>query len=254
MRGLAALLLAAIAAPAAIAQSLPAYLEPISGSHVGKPYRVVVNGEPSAFVNCAVDQPLEQVVAHYRAALAPHSSLADLPKEQQAERGLENGLTVQRAPGWTMLGFVDQEGRSAGVVAYADPDPRAKRTMYYLTAAESKAPLREVDPDADAPGRDPPDVPRADGLRRVFSIERYDPELSTTHVFEGKADPAKVAEHYRSVLPAHGWRPDPAVGEEFPAGNLQAFERADRTCQIMVAQDAPSGRIHVTVVVQARSQ
>ncbi len=255
----AALLVAAIAGLAAATTAaqeaslrLPEYLKPMPGSRVGRPYRVIVNGEASVFLNAEVGRPLEQVLEHYRAACRGRSALADLPEEVQRERELTDGMSIQRAPGWAMLGFVDRDGHTAGVVLFADPDPAARQTQYYLSWSEGKSPMPEVDPERDAPGNDPGDVPRPPGLRRTFSMERQDAGRSSTHVYEGMVDPAAVAAAYRSGLKERGWAEDPDVAEEFPAGNLQLFTRESWACQVMVSQDLPSGLVHVTVVVNPR--
>lgn len=256
MRAAVALcLFACLAAAPAGAQEprvrLPDWLVPMPDSQAGRPYRVVVNGEASVFVNATVDRPLEKVLEHYLEACRGRSLLADLPEEVQKERGLTDGMSIQRAPGWAMLGFADRERHTAGVVLFADPDPKAVRTQYYLSWSEGTSPMGEVDPEKDVPGSDPRDCPRPPGLRRTFSMERFDPEPSTTHVYEGTGDPARVVEAYRAGLAERGWQEDPGVAEEFPAGNLLVFAKGNRTCQVMTAQDA-EGQVHVTVVVQKR--
>lgn len=255
IRWILVLALATLAAPAIFGgparAALPGWLKPIPGSTAGRPYRVVVNGEASAFVNGSVERTLDQVVEHYLELFRGQSILCDVPAEEQEERGLVNGISLQETDASVMLGFVNREGHTAGIVAFRDPDPQARRTQYYLSCSEGKSPLAEVNAEGDAPGRDPADIPRGEGLRRAFSMERED-DGSSTHVFTGSVDPRKMTDHYRATLAAAGWQEDPAVAEAFPGGNLLAFAKDARTCRVMIAQDAEGGAVQVTVLVQAR--
>lgn len=231
--------------------ALPAWLQPIPGSTVGRPYRVVVNGEASSFVNGVAEHTLDQVVRHYLDACRGRSVLADLPAAEQEERGLVDGIRMQETDAAVVLGFVDREGRTAGIVAFRDPDPQARRTQYYLTCSEGKSPLAPAEETGDAPGRDPAGIARAPGLRRAFAMERED-DGSSTHVFTGAVDPRAMTQRYRATLLAAGWREDATIADAFPGGNLMAFAKDDRTCRVQIAQEAGDGAVSVTILVQRR--
>lgn len=230
---------AELAARQAVAAAARAPVAPPAAA--APPGRAVVNGADALVESGASDRTCAELIRGYQARYRGQAMLSSLTPDEQAERGLVDGMLVVHADGYSMLGFIDAKGASIGVVAFAGPEGKGCRYHVY----KSKDALRQVPTElagGDAPGDDPPDCPRPPASTRVLAVAP-DPAGGEIFLYETPRSAGEVARFYRDRMPPQGW--SQASGA---AAEALAFDRPGRQCLVSTEEDPGAGRTFVTLV------
>ncbi|MBI5368342.1 MAG: hypothetical protein HZA54_15005 [Planctomycetes bacterium] len=208
--------------------------------------RARMNGGEVRCENGMSDLSPEALVRSYQRKYRGQSVLAELTPAEQAEHDLVDGVNVVHGDGFSMLGFIDRDGRSIGVVAFTGPEGRGSRYSVF-TGDDALAQVPTQAGGGDVPGRDLPDCPRPPGARRVLALEP-DAESGRILLYETAQSPAELARWYRAEMPRRGWS---SAAAEAGAGTLRdglAFVRPGRECRISAEIDEVARRTLVTLV------
>lgn len=87
----------------------------------------------------------------------------------------------------------------------------------------------------DAPGEDPENIPRPNGMRRMLSAREIEHPYSMS-IFSGTDGSDVVESHFRTEMPHHGWHLIPPRGPDAEAHtrHMLTFERGNATATIVV--------------------
>ncbi len=105
----------------------------------------------------------------------------------------------------------------------------------------------------DAPGQDPPDVPRPEGSRRILSAWEHGEPASMTIYAGGRRDAASLERWYRKRLTDDGWRildrgHATRVQAELRDARAMVIERGDSMSTVVLAT-GDDGKGVATVLV-----
>ncbi len=107
------------------------------------------------------------------------------------------------------------------------------------------------DQHGDAPGRDPDDVPRYPGSRRVMTIEtERDKSQGVTLVYENPGSLVGNKLYYRTAFRRKGWEVDPSFEEGLEKRDigLLFFKKPKKECFISLEEDRSRGGVNAIVV------
>jgi hypothetical protein len=98
----------------------------------------------------------------------------------------------------------------------------------------------------DFPGSDPPNIPRPQGLQRIYAMSS--PRGSVT-IYSSRSSEDLLTVGYLKEMPRHGWRLDPefSANASKAARGVMAFTQGARLCLIWVTANKGEGITNVTI-------
>ena len=159
----------------------------------------------------------------------------------------------KRAQAAADSGRISELGDAKFVLALRDPGATATTVIAAWPSAEFDVRAVSSDGESDAPGQDPPDVPRIAGDVRLLSFVQDRSEMT---VFMGQYQSRQSVQHvldfYSTRLPQYDWSEDSrvsAVGEDLGTAPSLLFVRGRQQCHVTVTEDTDTRTTVATVVV-----
>jgi len=203
----------------------------LAGSKRLRAYRATFNGSDSQFAHYSSPLSPAQVAEEYK-QLAGGSGRTLLP-------GLQNA-----GPGHAMIGYIDRDGSTVGVVAFANRDGGS---TYFAGRTQ---PVRQAPGGADVPGREPPGVPRPLRSNRVMCVENLAGLPSILSLYEGWGEIDDSVELIRAGMDRAGWQRnllvEDAVNEKLP-GRMLSYTRGVENCLIHIEREPATNHVATTM-------
>jgi len=211
-------------------------LEPVRGSTFVRSYPVVLNGSEARFAQYRSRLPAEDVIREYRGrGAADTAGRSEMP------------MLSSVGSGCSVLSYGTKDGAVVGVVAFDTPESGG--SQYFV----GSMPLAEGSAGAggEAPGREPPGVPKPPRATRVLCIENLGGVDSVLAFYDAWGRPSGLVEDIRSGMAEHRWREraesSATLTENFAGHALLSFSRGREQCLVAVDQEPKTGKIVVVV-------
>lgn len=158
----------------------------------------------------------------------------------------------RRAEDAAASGRISDLGDVKFVMALRQPGARSTTVMAAWPSEDFDVRAVSTDGEDDAPGSDPPDVPRIPGDVRLLSFSQ-DSGSMLVHMgqYQSARDAMSVLDFYSTQLPQYDWSEDSRVAEAAAAGGSAPsalFVRGRQQCHVTATED-PETRTTVTTVV-----
>ncbi|HKX28672.1 MAG TPA: hypothetical protein VJ302_13315 [Blastocatellia bacterium] len=127
---------------------------------------------------------------------------------------------------------------------------------YFTDTAALQALQSRLQSDGDWPGQDPPEVPRAPGLRRLISFnqaigQRRGAGPSTMAVYQSRTPVESLTEWYTKEMPKAGWTLEPRATAGEQARATLYFTMDHRSCLIWI--NAGAGGDPASIIIGLRA-
>lgn len=156
-----------------------------------------------------------------------------------------------RAETFKETGKLADLGEAKFVYAMRPPGAPATTVMAGWPAHDFDIRSVQSDGERDAPGLDPPDVPRMGGDLRLLSFVQERPEMAVYMAqYQSRQSEGAVLDFYSTHLPQYDWAEDPRV-EAVTASSTPSrlFVRGRQQCHVTVSEDPGSATTVASVVV-----
>ena len=156
-----------------------------------------------------------------------------------------------RAEVFKKTGKISDLGEAKFVYAMRPPGSLSTTVMTGWPSHDFDVRDVQGDGQTDAPGLDPPDVPRMGGDVRLLSFSQERPEMAIYMAqYQVRQSEAGVLDFYSTHLPQYDWAEDPRVEAVNTAGTpSRLFVRGRQQCHVTVSEDPGSATTVASVVV-----
>ena len=211
--------------------------EPLPDSKLLRSYNVVFNGETTPFANYRSTRPARDVVVQFETRYGPVNSTAPAAK----------GSMVRVAAGaYSMVGAIDDAGRTLGLVAF--DDPKTGGSYYFVGRSKARAKGWRH---GDAPGEEVGGIPRPLRSRRVLCVDGLGGITSRLLVYEGFGDISDSLERFETEPPRSGWTRnrdvENVIQRHLPRGTFLSYLKGVKRVMIYIERDPESNKVRTAV-------